>query len=164
MTTVGKRVLARATVPAARAAVGRHSYQVRFIMSIYLSLGGNVQSPWHPLQCWSYDCRPGTCSGIVEVVVGMRLVSQNSMKRSKVSRMEYGPSTLYLRKDKTMKIAKSLIMDLAQQYSSNAKVGMMHRFYSGCLLYLVNLHAFTLLRRFSVTGIFVDISKLLILN
>ena len=58
---------------------------------------------------------------------------------------------MYWRKYQTMKIAKSLMMDLSRQYSSKAKVRMMHRFYSGCLLYLVNLHAFTLLRRFSVT-------------
>ena len=112
-----------------------------------------MQSPWHPLQCLSYDCRPGTCSGIVEVVVGMRLVSQNSMKRSKVSTNNgiVYRHFMYWRKYQTMKIAKSLMMDLSRQYSSKAKVRMMHRFYSGCLLYLVNLHAFTLLRRFSVT-------------
>ena len=97
MTTVGKRVLARATVPAARAAVGSRGIHIMSDSNrvfIYLSSGGTLQSPWHPLQCWSYDCRPGICSGIVEVVVGMRLVSQNSMKRSKVSRMESSIDTV----------------------------------------------------------------------
>ena len=56
------------------------------ILSFYLSSEGILQSPWHPPRCWSYDCRPGICSGSVEVVVDMRLVSQKLMKRIKVSR------------------------------------------------------------------------------
>ena len=88
VTTVGKRVLARATVPTVRAAAGGRANHIRSysIFSLYLSSKGILQSPWHPPRCWSYDCRPGICSGSVEVVVDMRLVSQKLMKRLKVSR------------------------------------------------------------------------------
>ena len=88
VTTVGKRVLARATVPTVRAATGGRVNHIRSysIFSLYLSSEGILQSPWHPPCCWSYDRRPGICSGSVEVVVDMRLVSQKLMKRLKVSR------------------------------------------------------------------------------
>ena len=89
VTTVGKRVLARATVPTVRAATWGTAIHIKsyFIFSFYLSSKGILQSPWHPPHCWSYDCRPGISSGSVEVVVDMRLVSQKLMKRLKVSRM-----------------------------------------------------------------------------
>ena len=56
----------------------------------------------------------------------MHLVWQSSMKRAKVSRIEYRLSIVYVfRKYETMKKARSLMMDLALQYSSKAKDGMM---------------------------------------